>query len=340
MTDNIDIRACIQKIPAAHQLEFNNIHSTDHSESDRKILKAAFFAKKLWPKNTTLYIYFMEDANKINRTSMELMNETVDNTHKLDPLQETVNNMDIKEAIKKIVSERIDPIVSVKLSFTDNIDKSNIRISFDPSGGAWSLVGTDCSDAPKNEATMNLGWFDVGTTIHEFCHALGMIHEHQNPYGNTIQWDENRIYTWAKTTQGWDKATIKSNIIDKYSIDEINGSDYDPFSIMLYFFPASLTKNNVGTRQNFSLSPTDVLYLEKMYPVSEQDSDTFYKKSYGMSISDALKLSGMPDNRVVSTSSDATFISKDNIWYYILIALGFLILIYFVSKQNKNKRKK
>ena len=51
MTDNIDIRACIQKIPASHQLEFDNIHSTDHSDSDRKILKAAFFAKKLWPKN-------------------------------------------------------------------------------------------------------------------------------------------------------------------------------------------------------------------------------------------------------------------------------------------------
>jgi hypothetical protein len=298
-------------------------------------LKAAFLTKKLWPKNSKLYIYFMDEPKKISRTSMELMNQSVDDTHKLDPLQEITNNMDIKEAVKKIVTERIDPVVSVKLLFTDNINESNIRITFDPNGGAWSLVGTDCREAPKSEPTMNLGWFDVGTTIHEFCHALGMIHEHQNPRSNTIQWDEQKVYSWAQRTQGWDKDTIKTNILDKYSIDQINGSDYDPFSVMLYFFPGTLTKNNVGTRQNFSLSPTDVLYLEKMYPGSEQDPDTFYKQAYGHNISDALSLSGMSINKM---NSDGFNISNDNIWYYILIILGVLILIYYLSK-NKYKNK-
>jgi hypothetical protein len=335
MSTDIDIRACIEKILPENQLEYDHIHSGEHSDSDKKTLKAAFFTKKLWPKNSKLYIYFMDEPKKISRTSMELMNQSVDDTHKLDPLQEITNNMDIKEAVKKIVTERIDPVVSVKLLFTDNINESNIRITFDPNGGAWSLVGTDCREAPKSEPTMNLGWFDVGTTIHEFCHALGMIHEHQNPRSNTIQWDEQKVYSWAQRTQGWDKETIKTNILDKYSIDQINGSDYDPFSVMLYFFPGTLTKNNIGTRQNFALSPTDVLYLEKMYPGSEQDPDTFYKQAYGHNISEALTLSGMSSNKMNSIGFN---ISKDNIWYYILIILGVLILIYYLSK-NKYKNK-
>lgn len=335
METSIVIRACVEKILSMDQAEYDHIHSKDHTESTKQTLKAAFFTKKLWPKNSKLYIYFMEEPKKINRTSIELMNQSVDDTHKLDPLQEMIDeNMDIKEAIKKIVSERIDPVVSLKLLFTDNIDESNIRITFDPNGGAWSLVGTDCRDTPKNEPTMNLGWFDVGTTIHEFCHALGMIHEHQNPRSNAIQWDEDKVYSWAQRTQGWNKETIKTNILDKYSIDQINGSDYDPFSVMLYFFPGTLTKNNVGTRQNFALSPTDVVYLEKMYPGSEQDPDTFYKQAYGHNISEALTLSGMSSNKM---NSIGFTISKDNIWYYILIVLGVLILIYYLSK-NKYKK--
>src|SRR5690606_12979464 len=57
---------------------------------------------------------------------------------------------------------------------------AEIRISFDPYDGAWSYVGTDCRSIPVNEPTMNLGFMDGGTTAHEFGHAIGLAHEHQN----------------------------------------------------------------------------------------------------------------------------------------------------------------
>ena len=60
-------------------------------------------------------------------------------------------------------------------------------------------------------------------------------------------------------------------IINKYKKDQINGSEYDPLSIMLYFFPKILVNNaegdccGQGTQQNYQFSPYDVLFLNKIY---------------------------------------------------------------------------
>ena len=124
---------------------------------------------------------------------------------------------------------------------------------------------------------MNLGWFDVPTTLHEFCHSLAMTHEHQNPIGKTINWNVDRVHQWAEQSQGWDAKTADTNIIKKYTKDQINGSEYDPKSIMLYFFPGIIVDNDEGeccgngTQQNFQFSPYDVLFLNKIYPTKGQN---------------------------------------------------------------------
>ena len=37
----------------------------------------------------------------------------------------------------------------------------------------------------------------------------------------------------------WNEQKVRLNVINKYSVDQINGTMFDPDSIMLYFFPAS-----------------------------------------------------------------------------------------------------
>ena len=145
---------------------------------------------------------------------------------------------------------------NLKFDF-DNAPDADIRVGFDPNDGAWSYIGTDCKSIPLNQATMNLGFLDGGTAGHEFGHAIGMAHEHQNPAGG-IEWNEAVvIHDLSGPPNNWNEAKIRHNVIDKYSVNQIKGTAFDPDSIMLYFFPGTWVKSGIGTHANDVLSVID-----------------------------------------------------------------------------------
>jgi hypothetical protein len=159
---------------------------------------------------------------------------------------------------------------NLKFEF-DNSPTAEIRISFDPGDGAWSYVGTDAQGIPGNEATMNLGFIDGGTAGHEFGHAIGLAHEHQNPEGG-IEWNEQVVIdALAGPPNNWPEEVTRHNVLNKYKADQINGTKFDPDSIMLYFFPAEWTLNGVATTQNEVPSATDKMFVggAKMYPKTD-----------------------------------------------------------------------
>ncbi len=177
-------------------------------------------------------------------------------------------------------------VANIKFVF-DNAPNAEIRITFDENDGAWSYIGTDCKHIPANQPTMNLGFLDGGTAAHEFGHAIGLAHEHQNPKGG-IQWNEEVVIReLAGSPNFWSPEETRHNVLDKYSADQIIGTEFDPDSIMLYFFPASWTLNGIGTKQNDVLSRMDEMFVAgaKMYPKN------------GTTISDALKLTVNAESR-------------------------------------------
>ena len=40
---------------------------------------------------------------------------------------------------------------------------------------------------------MNLGFVDRATVLHEFGHAIGLIHEHQSPFKGGFQWNREEV---------------------------------------------------------------------------------------------------------------------------------------------------
>lgn len=303
------------------------------AKGNPKKMRAAFLKSKIWPAHTTIKIGFLKEApDNLKRTDVDFMEKTVDqegNSLKLDPLQKQVSELPVKEAIIKTITDRLQPIVNVKLRFYDdnnelyNPNVADIRIDFNRFGGAWSLLGTECLTVKnKAEATMNFGWFDVPTTLHEFCHALGMVHEHQNPKGQAILWDKPRVRDWANKTQGWSEETTNNNIIERYKMDEINGSTFDSKSIMLYFFPGDLVLDpetnkccGNGTNQNLMFSPYDVLYLNYNYPLkkakmtSEQFTVKFFNDVFNQQVDiedlkKQLNSTRDDENKTSSSSSD------------------------------------
>ncbi|NIV74675.1 MAG: peptidase [Gammaproteobacteria bacterium] len=149
--------------------------------------------------------------------------------------------------------------------------RAEVRVSFDPNDGAWSYVGTDNLNIPLHAATLNLGWQDEGVILHEFGHMIGLSHEHQNPDGGIVWNEEAVIRDLSGSPNYWDEATIRHNVLDKYSVDQVHGTEFDPESVMLYAFPDDWTQNMGPTRENDDLSDLDEQFVRsaQMYPGRE-----------------------------------------------------------------------
>lgn len=149
---------------------------------------------------------------------------------------------------------------NLTFEFNDAPD-AEIRIAFNPDDGAWSYIGTDAKKIPQNQPTMNLGFEDGGTAAHEFGHAIGLGHEHQNPSGG-IEWNEEVVIRdLGGPPNFWTPEQARHNVVNKYSADQIRGTTFDPDSIMLYFFPGKWTKSGKGTKANHRLSTMDKAFI-------------------------------------------------------------------------------
>lgn len=195
---------------------------------------------------------------------------------------------------------------SLKLAFNEAPD-AEIRIAFE-NDGAWSYLGTDNLNIPRHAATMNFGFMGEGTILHEFGHAIGLSHEHQNPDGG-MEWNEPEVMRSLKGAPNfWNEAQIRHNVLRKYSLDQINGTEFDPDSIMLYAFPAAWTLNGVSTHENDSLSATDISFVSSVYP-KDTPSDTVGLPVNEVSvISASIKQSGEEDLFNFDASDHGTYV--------------------------------
>jgi hypothetical protein len=214
--------------------------------SGRIALRAMAPKKSVWPNGTTLSICFMggsqADQAFVESVAVEWLN-----------------------------------YANLKFDFTDK-PEAHIRIGFQSNDGSWSAVGTDCMDQsyfPTTDRTINFGWLDRPVVLHEFGHAIGLGHEHQNPRGG-IKWNEPVVIEALKGSPNyWSEEITRFNVIQKYSVNQIIGTDFDPDSIMLYYFPAEWTTNGIATHENERLSKVDKEFVAGagMYPKTGKTQD-------------------------------------------------------------------
>lgn len=146
------------------------------------------------------------------------------------------------------------------------LERAQIRISFDPTDGAWSTIGTGALGVPWKYATMNLGSLARSTVLHEFGHMLGLAHEHQNP-NEGIKWNKEEVYKdLAGPPNYWDKERVDVNIFAEFDNQEIVDEVFDPQSIMLYRIPPNWTLDGFQSNENTELSELDILTVQNLYP--------------------------------------------------------------------------
>lgn len=178
----------------------------------------------------------------------------------------------MRDKVKKY-AERWEQHANVNMIFVKDGD-ADVRITFQP-GPSSSLLGKKAQQQQPDQTkpTMNFGWFSDATpeeefqrvVLHEFGHALGCIHEHQNPAGG-IEWDTDKVYAYY-AQYGWNKERVDRNVLNAYAKDLIRSTaTVDKLSIMLYPVDKHLTKNGFEAGWNNDLSVQDKKFIKKLYP--------------------------------------------------------------------------
>jgi hypothetical protein len=331
----------------------------------------AIFAKgKLWDIGSTItYSFLNKPSDVVPKSKQKQFLQNIEMLEKdankkynekgiylkypLDPLEYKFRKQIEDEGIDiipkqiiEIIQTRFEPILNLTFKHIKRDDKNpaDIRIEFGWNKGSRSSYGKDAKKVtdPK-EQTITYSWFDVSTIMHELGHALGLLHEHQNPIGNNINWDEEKVYKWAKENYGWDKTKVDSQLLLKYGTslyDVENSSVFDPDSIMLYTYPAELTKDNKGSIGGPRLSPIDVEYLIKVYTPTDKQ----YKDGIKLRKKDFLERIYFDMYKPTKENFEIN-IPKTNFYKILFCVLIVLILILFLTgikyfMRNKKKIKR
>lgn len=169
-------------------------------------------------------------------------------------------------------------VANIHFEFVDDPD-AEIRISF-RLAGSWSYIGTDALLISKSMPTMNFGWLTPTSddeeydrvVLHEFGHALGFIHEHQNPEQG-INWNEPAVLEYYMgPPNNWDERTTRHNVLNKYDPKLLELTEFDPQSIMLYPVPAEFTTDGFEVKwQNHQLSELDKELAQRVYPFDQPE---------------------------------------------------------------------
>ena len=168
--------------------------------------------------------------------------------------------------------------IGIGLEFleVDRREEAEVRIGFMQGDGHWSGLGRNVLSYGTDKRTMNFGQNLVAQKnadipIHEVGHTLGLPHEHQNPNAGMV-WDEERVYAaLAEPPNRWDREKTHWNIIRKIAPDTVQGSSWDPDSIMHYPFEAGLILKPDRYRTEplqpaGGLSHRDITWVRSFYP--------------------------------------------------------------------------
>jgi serralysin len=213
------------------------------AEEDGEEATAAIQLKNKWPNGSSLRVAFLNDPFGLKRHVLKIANEW-------------------------------NSVGGANLKFIESVAAdSDIRVTFKGTG-FWSYIGQRAAAHGKSEPTLSLSFTSMPTddylrriTLHEFGHAIGLLHEHQQPL-STMAWDRQKVLNYFTGPPNcWPVSTVEAQILrPEAHPEEIASTAFDPRSVMTYAIDPRLTTNGKGIPYNNALSATDRTFIAQQYP--------------------------------------------------------------------------
>lgn len=199
------------------------------------VIKGVFSQMTIWPAWSELRACFYDGETSLKRFFVDVARKW---------LNQTSLKVDFG-----------DPKGGYRKCDSPPFDKNDIRITFNMDG-YWSYIGRESLYANVIQKGPSLNINTGGASfnrlnqkvlepliLHEFGHAIGLMHEHQSPESRCAdELDWPHLYEYAKKNWGWDEEKARMNFVQYFSSPRLRTTPYDRQSIMHYAVPASMFK--------------------------------------------------------------------------------------------------
>lgn len=207
----------------------------------------AKYYNRFWPKGQVLTIKFMEGVSELIRKK-------------------------IRPHINKWRAH-----VNLDIKYVKDYENAEVRIEVISNKNVPSktFTGTDAKHFQKNQnmSTMLLTGISNNTpqdivaftVLHEFGHALGLVHAHQEPDAK-IPWKKaDIVYRYFREKFSMSDIETDMNYLNTYSRDNLVTNGYTPYSVMHSYIPAELVTDHKERLANSQLSSKDIAIVKQIY---------------------------------------------------------------------------